>query len=673
MFFFSDTSHTSRTTTPLLVIALTLLLFFPIHSFAFINTVSHWILILAENIVAVAQYVFLLTIRETVFEFGKFWGDGVAGVTLQSVWQIIRDIVNLLIVVLFVIVTMMTVFGEFVYKRKVLIGLILAAILVNFSAFFTLFIIDISNILFVMFFNILNIGEMGSLFPFSNISADGMIVNNTIWNSLLSVIIFVTGFFMFAGILYFCIILIERFIISLILVIGSPILTIGFFLKTFEASGSLTQPFVTAYERGRERMLYIFSTPIIILFGLFVIITIFDSILGAGFTPRRAGDALQNPSEALPQFTQAVIACIILIYGIFKIGSIAQNANITGKDGFKLFGKEIKMGQFLKNRADRLADPRRTPRGLLINAIGQGANFFKSGSGNNVINRLGRFPLTRPFVGRNKPFHDPANEAGRIARQTRRFGEAVETGTKLWRNTEVPFEDLRNFEAAYRKFHTIKKGARNDWSQRKQRTYRNLRKELEEIMNDPEKKASSMTKFFVEDRLAQMNRYIPEDSGSGDSENTRSGRNSDEGTSPGNSGGGDSRGGDTGGDAPTSPRNTGENGGGGRGDGSHRGNTGGGGGGDRSRGSGDDGLSEEQKKRRRTNRRRASKSPYKFLGISPGASDGEIQRRYERTREWYERVNDDEGVRNAETAFNAIDRMRNREGRENADEGSGTS
>ena len=109
-----------------------------------------------EYILRLFQQLFVKIVEITILDFGGYWrGEGVLKDlgALKFVWQILRDFVNLVIVVLFIVVSMLSVFGEFTYKRKVLIGLLFTAILVNFSAFVTLFLLDISHAIFALFYN----------------------------------------------------------------------------------------------------------------------------------------------------------------------------------------------------------------------------------------------------------------------------------------------------------------------------------------------------------------------------------------------------------------------------------------------------------------------------------------------------------------------------------------
>ena len=125
-----------------------------------------------EWILGLFQFLFLWIIEFTILDFAKNWQDGGYLSDFRVVWQVLRDFVNLIIVVFFVVTAVMTTFGEnrFGFHRKGLLYLILAAVFVNFSAFFTLLFIDLSHILFMLFFNALAASSWGSFSPFSGYS-----------------------------------------------------------------------------------------------------------------------------------------------------------------------------------------------------------------------------------------------------------------------------------------------------------------------------------------------------------------------------------------------------------------------------------------------------------------------------------------------------------------------
>ena len=65
-----------------------------------------------EWILTLFQFLFLWIIEFTILDFAKNWQDGGYLSDFRVVWQVLRDFVNLIIVVFFVITAVMTTFGE---------------------------------------------------------------------------------------------------------------------------------------------------------------------------------------------------------------------------------------------------------------------------------------------------------------------------------------------------------------------------------------------------------------------------------------------------------------------------------------------------------------------------------------------------------------------------------
>ena len=84
---------------------------------------------------------------------------------------------------------------------------------------------------------------------------------------LFGLIVVAVLIFISAGLLYFSIILVERFIIATFLIILSPIAMLGFFSEKFEGGGGLTKPFISIYSAWKDRLMYACSTPVLLIFG----------------------------------------------------------------------------------------------------------------------------------------------------------------------------------------------------------------------------------------------------------------------------------------------------------------------------------------------------------------------------------------------------------------------
>jgi len=181
----------------------------------------------------------------------------IPGITIA--WGLIRDLCNLIFIGVLIFISVKTILGSGEWK-KVLPSIIIAALLINFSMFFTEVMIDASNIVTLQFYNAIpgatnvNYGIAGTIVkntalstvyaPPPNTTASGQTTaNQTVGSSLVStggqaidgvtnfivsilmgsLLILITAFvFLVAGILF-----ITRLIVLLILIVLSPIAFIG--------------------------------------------------------------------------------------------------------------------------------------------------------------------------------------------------------------------------------------------------------------------------------------------------------------------------------------------------------------------------------------------------------------------------------------------------------------
>ena len=324
-----------------------------------VNTVVGLGMELMELILGLFQYLFLKVIGFTILNFADHWSSTGLLSDFKVVWQVLRDFVNLVIVVLFVLTAMMTAFGEgkegFGFHRKSLIYLIAAAVFVNFSAFFTLLIIDVSHILFMLFFNALDASSWGSFSPFSGYSVVlGQVGGNAgLFNLIVGIIAIVVNWFIILGILYFCIILIERYIIAVALVVLSPLAALGFFAE-MSGGNPLASKFVGIYTGWKKKLDYVFSMPVVLILGFTLLLVLFRGALDNAVDPDNFVKLLgiQN-AQGRGLLLQLVTASIVLIIGIFKVGDLAKKANfhsaVAGKFKFgeiasKLVGPKAQLG-----------------------------------------------------------------------------------------------------------------------------------------------------------------------------------------------------------------------------------------------------------------------------------------------------------------------------------------
>ena len=409
-----------------------------------------------EIILGLFQFLFLQVIEFTILDFAKNWNDGGLLSDFRVVWQVLRDFVNLVIVVLFVITAMMISFGggrdgggQFGFHRKGLVHLILAAVFVNFSAFFTLLVIDISHILFMLFFNALDASSWGSFSPFSGYSVVLGDVATGMFNIILGVIAIVVNWFIILGILYFCIILIERYIIAMFLVLLSPLAALGFF-ASMSGGNPLTSKFVGVYNQWTKRLGYVFSMPVVLILGLTLLLVLFRGALGQLVEPDNFVKLIGlESSEGRGILLQLVMASIVLILGIFKVGEVAKKANIhsavAGKFKFgeiasKLVGPKAQLG--LARTASQVIGNNRFVKGLRQRGYENRKKWREEGS---VLADI-------PGIGKPLDVRGKVRRAGQTARSVARGVDAVAGGQSgldvAWQSAEAT-EDKRIWDVIH--------------------------------------------------------------------------------------------------------------------------------------------------------------------------------------------------------------------------------
>ena len=348
--------------------------------------------------------IFFLIIKFTILDFADYW-NGSVGVGLKALWQMVRDIVNLLIVILFIVTAFFSVFGDFFFKRKLLFGLLIAAVLVNFSAFFTLVLFDISHAFFAIAFNMLDTHTLTS----ASYSAYGIklqsLTDSGTWNALYNMMFAVGYLFLAIGFLYLSAILIERFIVAILLVVSSPLAILGLFASKGMPLGVIGELF----NIWKNRLFSALLNPVVMIFGLAFITVLYASISNQMPDPNSLAD-LQGP-KAHGILAQLSLATLLLVIGVFKIGQIVSNIRI----GRFAVGKYLKSAITLNNG-----------RALL-------------GAARNIARPV-RERFTRGESG-----------LGRTARNTREYGRGIGLGTRdVWsgRNVEPGrFDAVRNRRA----------------------------------------------------------------------------------------------------------------------------------------------------------------------------------------------------------------------------------
>ncbi len=267
---------------------------------------------------------------------------------INIAWKIIRDLMNITFIFLLVYegIKLIIGLGSRDGIKRLIGGIVLASILINFSLFFTKILIDTSNIITIAFYNIsINSGTgtaavdgappnsplSGLSVPFMNdlgltdfanvaISADGG--GMVIFYLLGAVVFLVTAFIFFA---VACMLTI-RYITLLFLLMLSPVAYMGMALPSMKGYASQW------WESLRGQLIF---APVFMIMVL-IILTLMGS---AGFITRGAGDwgKVMSGDAVASQGALGLIFNFVVIVGLLIASLIT--AKSTASHGSKLIGQ----------------------------------------------------------------------------------------------------------------------------------------------------------------------------------------------------------------------------------------------------------------------------------------------------------------------------------------------
>jgi hypothetical protein len=289
------------------------------------------------------------SMQKLIYEMGSLVHEkSPLGDVINGLWKTIRDICNLAFIFGFIYIGIRTILdNESSNTKRMLAQIIIAALLINFSLFFTKIIIDFSNILAISIKNSMATGA-GTI---SETIANTLGVS-TIWNApagkllagmtsagnisfyiMGSLLLLVAGFVLAAG----GILIIIRFVMLVFIMIFSPIL---FGATIFPQ----TQQY--ASDLWKKLISYSFFAPAY-LFMLLLSIHVLKAVTGM-LNPK--GEAL---SAGLSRFDAYDVILLFIVSIMFLIASlqVAQKFSVAGADKALSIGKDLRMRgqQYLGN------------------------------------------------------------------------------------------------------------------------------------------------------------------------------------------------------------------------------------------------------------------------------------------------------------------------------------
>lgn len=293
---------------------------------------------------------------------------------LLSTWKVIRDLANMSFIFILVYAGIMTILGKGSGNQKLITNVIVAAVLMNFSLFFTRVIIDISNLFALTFYDAiapgaaaagflgpglstafakyLGIGTLYQLSKSSLVSWDGILAIGVMGSALLLV-----AAFSFAAV---AILFIIRYVALILVMIFSPIMFLGYILPGKNQLSEYRQQWWDTLT-GQA-----FFAPIYFLIT-WVALRVMDGVsiamgLNSDVNAALSGIAIGNQRDqgALTMFINFAIVIVLMIAALVTAKSSASKGAkgmgeitkwATGKAGGAVFGGVGVLGRGTLGRA----------------------------------------------------------------------------------------------------------------------------------------------------------------------------------------------------------------------------------------------------------------------------------------------------------------------------------
>jgi len=289
-------------------------------------------------------------VQEFIIEFGQGFQNKGFGFAVNNLWMVVRDLFNLTFIFALVYIGFKLILGgDDSGAKRAIVNLVIAALLVNFSLFFTKVIIDFTNITATQVANVIYNGQPpGTTGSISSTFMNQMSLTTTLGPSTASpqvntiswtyifgamVLYLIAAFAFIAG----AVLLTIRFIALNFFMILSPMMFIGRVL-----------PFMESQQKNfwKSFLNNAFFAPIFLLliyFSLYILEQMRQTRTGGSLH-----DVLNGAGES-PLVDVNTIAFFLLTGG-FLIGSvlIAQKMSVIGG------GAAVSVGQNLRARGQRL-------------------------------------------------------------------------------------------------------------------------------------------------------------------------------------------------------------------------------------------------------------------------------------------------------------------------------
>ncbi len=288
-----------------------------------------------------------VTVAKLIIGFGSTIQGSVSDAIAIS-WGVIRDFSNLAFIFGFIWIGIKTIIDyQDANTKKMLASLIIAALLINFSLFFTQVIVDVSNVFAVNIYNTLSVSAFGAnkgiaanymdamgIATVYN-SSNGFSINegNFAFYTMSTIFLMIAGFTFASG----AILLISRFVALIFIMIFSPVLFAAtVFPQTKNFASSL----------WRKLFSYAFFAPLYLLLIL-VSFKIVESIASSG----QLGGGTFSDALSSSKTTNFSIILTFVIIIMFLILSLKVAESLSVKGG----SQTLKIGRSMRGYGQRVA------------------------------------------------------------------------------------------------------------------------------------------------------------------------------------------------------------------------------------------------------------------------------------------------------------------------------
>ncbi|MDO8728869.1 MAG: hypothetical protein Q7K26_03135 [bacterium] len=206
-----------------------------------LSWVSILILQLATLLTGLAGMILNYAVQFTIVEMAKnLKGIG----TIDIAWKAIRDVANMGFIFVLLYAAIRTILGIGSDTKKLIVNIVVVAILINFSLFFTKVVIDSSNVLSTFFYDAMAPGSLTESAPNTGLSNKLMqpLKLTSLWNNkdiqvlkskkVITIGVMGTIVSLIAAFVFFAvaIMLVIRFVVLIFVMILSPLAFIGYIL-----------------------------------------------------------------------------------------------------------------------------------------------------------------------------------------------------------------------------------------------------------------------------------------------------------------------------------------------------------------------------------------------------------------------------------------------------------